>query len=350
MLITPIVGLFLTFSAYAITSFVMTNLGSQTEEMATIATIIRILLGFLGIVFVVWAIIGIPVGVLYLVRKELPEGQYDKRSGKGSESEVPKEVKRWSWGGFGISIIWGLYHRVWISLLTLIPLAGLIVAIYLGIKGNELAWRKNHWKSVEDLHKSQRKWGIAGVIVLITLTFFYIFSAIIDLASDTTEPQSINEAELIDTPSTFEPIESFRQRRLRLGLPEPYETVLRLPFPQKLSQAAGGDFTGTVGWEMSVSALPINMPSTRETGFFLGSNQVAVRLDDKLQLICYNTSPTYQKILTGCRPLEYHEGVLYQQFGEDWKYETFSVGAKVEMYELLPCTRDLIEALEACEL
>lgn len=41
-----------------------------------------------------------------------------------------------------------------------------IVAIILGIQGNESAWRVQHYNSIEEFRTRERKWTIGGIIVL----------------------------------------------------------------------------------------------------------------------------------------------------------------------------------------
>jgi hypothetical protein len=79
---------------------------------------------------------------------------------------VPPEVRRWNWGAFLLSWIWGIGNQVWIALLALIPVVNLVMIFVLGAKGNEWAWKKRRWESVEAFHSTQRKWAIAGLIVL----------------------------------------------------------------------------------------------------------------------------------------------------------------------------------------
>lgn len=85
-------------------------------------------------------------------------------------------ITGWSWGAFLLSWIWGIGNHVWIALLVLIPIApiNLIVAIYLGIKGNELAWRKKTWESPEQFIEVQKKWAKWGLIVLILVVILTI--------------------------------------------------------------------------------------------------------------------------------------------------------------------------------
>lgn len=40
--------------------------------------------------------------------------------------EVPSEVKKWNWGAFFLSWIWGIGNHVWISFLSFVPFVGFI--------------------------------------------------------------------------------------------------------------------------------------------------------------------------------------------------------------------------------
>ncbi len=74
------------------------------------------------------------------------------------------ELRKWNWGAFLLSWIWGIGNRVWISLLALVPVLGLIMMFVLGFKGNRWAWEKKDWRDIEHFHSMQRKWAIAGLV------------------------------------------------------------------------------------------------------------------------------------------------------------------------------------------
>ncbi len=95
----------------------------------------------------------------------------ENTSGQGRLATIPEEVRGWNWGAFFLSWIWGVGNNVWIALLAFIPFVNFIMGIVLGIKGNEWAWRNKKWDSIEHFKKTQRTWGIAG-IVLIVFSFF----------------------------------------------------------------------------------------------------------------------------------------------------------------------------------
>jgi hypothetical protein len=90
----------------------------------------------------------------------------DNTSGQGKGSVVPEEVKGLSWGAFFWIWIWGLFNRVWMSLLVFIPVVGFFVPFVLLFKGREWAWQNKAWESAEHFNRVQRKWGIAALIFL----------------------------------------------------------------------------------------------------------------------------------------------------------------------------------------
>ncbi len=169
-LLSPIILLVAILLAFGIAQFILSANGMG--ENNTTAAIIRVIFGFLGIIAVILIPVGVIVGIMYLRKKELDDnGPYDERSGKGAASVIPAELGKWSWGAAGLGWIWGVYHGVWISLLGFIPLLNLVWWIVLGLKGNEWAWRKNKWESVEEFKKKQQAWTSWGI-------FFFVISLI----------------------------------------------------------------------------------------------------------------------------------------------------------------------------
>jgi hypothetical protein len=74
-------------------------------------------------------------------------------------------------------------NGVWISLLSFVPLLPpglppqlrfgiyLLMAAYLGLRGNELAWRARKWESIEKFRQAQQQWVVWGVITATILAF-----------------------------------------------------------------------------------------------------------------------------------------------------------------------------------
>ena len=103
----------------------------------------------------------------------------ENTSGQGKIAIVPSEIRGWNWGAFLLSWIWGIGNKVWIALLCLLPAIGFIVAIVLGIKGSEWAWRNKKWDSVEHFKRTQRIWGMGGVVLVVVPFILVLFAAVI---------------------------------------------------------------------------------------------------------------------------------------------------------------------------
>ncbi len=186
-LVLPLAGLFVLLTVYAVASLVITQLmGGSASDVSgglgnasaglTIARILRVVVGLLGIIDVVCIMVGIPIGIAYLVKHVPADGAvFDQRSGKGAASEVPAEIKGWNWGAAGLPLVWGLSHSVWLCLIGLIPIVNWVWWIVMGVMGNEWAWRKEQWESVEEFKRVQRKWMPWGIV-------FFILSILIMLA------------------------------------------------------------------------------------------------------------------------------------------------------------------------
>lgn len=91
-----------------------------------------------------------------------------------SSLPVPDEIKGWNWGAFLMPYLWPFTNKVWIGLLALIPQVGWLMAIALGAKGNEWAWKSRKWRSIKQFKDHQRGWTIAGLFIGIPLAWLYI--------------------------------------------------------------------------------------------------------------------------------------------------------------------------------
>lgn len=184
LILGPIILLVFTLIAYALVAFLTSSTSMATNGASTAAgifSLINMILGLFGIISVIGIIIGVPVGIIFLLRKEVAQGvPYDERSGKKAMSEVPTEIKGWNWGAMGLGWIWGVYHNVWISLLVFIPIINIVMIFVLGAKGNEWAWRSTKWLSVEHFKQSQKKWKPWGITFLILGVLFNILSLFTD--------------------------------------------------------------------------------------------------------------------------------------------------------------------------
>lgn len=96
----------------------------------------------------------------------------------GSDGPVPDGIKGWSWGAFLLNWIWAIGNRTWWGLLAAVPYVGLFVAIWLGLKGREMAWKNTTWDSVEHFNRVQKKWTQWAVGIIVASMVIGILAAI----------------------------------------------------------------------------------------------------------------------------------------------------------------------------
>lgn len=90
------------------------------------------------------------------------------------DAPLPAGIRGWCWGGFLLNWVWAIRFRVWWGLLAFVPLVGLAVPVWLGIKGRELAWRRGEWASVQAFNDAQRKWSIGGAVVTVLACLLFV--------------------------------------------------------------------------------------------------------------------------------------------------------------------------------
>lgn len=116
-----------------------------------------------------------------------------------------RELGKWNWGAFYFGWLWGAFHKVYMALIQLLlillpivfrllginPLIGLTIssigmlaiAVWLGIKGTQMAWDKKAWRSIDHMKQSRHNWNIAALICfLVSLVLSLIMTLLfIDL-------------------------------------------------------------------------------------------------------------------------------------------------------------------------
>ena len=113
--------------------------------------------------------------------QEVPVG-----SGQSAMGAQPR-LSKWNWGAFYLNGIWGLFNGCWwillinmgIGLLSfllslVLPFIGLLMLplslgwqIYVGVKGDEWAWKNRSWRSVQDFEQTQHQWAVASLVIFI---------------------------------------------------------------------------------------------------------------------------------------------------------------------------------------
>ncbi|MBA4094585.1 MAG: hypothetical protein C0489_10920, partial [Candidatus Accumulibacter sp.] len=103
----------------------------------------------------------------------------------GTPGSIPDGVKGWNWGAFLLNWIWAIGNRSWIGLLAMVPYVGWIMALWLGFKGREMAWKNKQWDSLEHFNRVQRKWSQWGIGITIAAIVLAVLAAM--LAPDVDE-------------------------------------------------------------------------------------------------------------------------------------------------------------------
>ena len=93
----------------------------------------------------------------------------------------------WSWGAFALTWIWLLAHRLtlWGLLALLAWLLGgvlaLPVAIYLGVKGNELAWTHRPFRDLAHFRATEGHWRAWGIAIFLVWGVFILAVVVISV-------------------------------------------------------------------------------------------------------------------------------------------------------------------------
>ncbi|BAY17569.1 serine/threonine protein kinase [Nostoc sp. HK-01] len=103
--------------------------------------------------------------------------------GINSTEPVPEEILGWNWGAFLLPWFWLWTNQVWCGLFCFVPQIGWFMAIAMGAKGNEWAWKSRQWRSIEHFKEHQRGWAIAGVLIGAPMSLILWVSAFLVLKS-----------------------------------------------------------------------------------------------------------------------------------------------------------------------
>ena len=181
----------------------------------------------------------------------------ENTSGQGSSAIVPPEIKRWNWTAFLTNWVWAIGMRTWIGLLAFLPYVALVVSILLGVKGNEWAWRKRKWESVEQFKRVQRIWAywiLPIYAIQIALVFLVIRPFLVQayfIPSQSMTPTFLVDDRLLGNKLIYH----FR-------LPRRGEIVI-FETPQSAGYSKGKDFA------KRVIALPGDTIQVRQGSFFV---------------------------------------------------------------------------------
>jgi hypothetical protein len=104
---------------------------------------------------------------------------------------TPSILNTWNWGAFSLSWIWGVCNGIYWPLIMIacnfIPYIGVLcslgICIYLGLKGNEMAWVNARQKGTDvySFESTQGTWNMVGLVLFFACFLIGALSAIIFL-------------------------------------------------------------------------------------------------------------------------------------------------------------------------
>ena len=96
--------------------------------------------------------------------------------------KLPKELEKFNIPAFFFTFFWSCAHKCYWPLIILIPFLGLIflpiIAIYLGFKGNQIAWENFDDTDIEEFKKQESKWNICVWIVGVIIVLFALIMSL----------------------------------------------------------------------------------------------------------------------------------------------------------------------------
>lgn len=127
------------------------------------------------------------------------ESSYYGRSSNQLSSSEEKEIDAWNWGAFFFGWIWGVFNKVYISLVQLVcnvvvlftrgsglftaaavfQLASLGIAIWMGVKGSRMAWNQHAFESFEHFKRVRHGWNLAALITFCVMLLVFILTLIL---------------------------------------------------------------------------------------------------------------------------------------------------------------------------
>lgn len=134
-----------------------------------------------------------------------------KRLTENRPKSEPQEIlqddikRKFNWGAFWLSWIWGIANKSYLTLLTLIPFFNFIWMFVCGFKGNEWAWENKKWSSLEAFNNTQKKWAIVGncIAVLSLVLTLVLFVVVQNVSNEPVSKEPTLEQEEVN-PNTEE--------------------------------------------------------------------------------------------------------------------------------------------------
>lgn len=114
-------------------------------------------------------------------------------------SQTEQELGKWNWGAFFFGWIWGVFNKVYITLVQLVvgilgtvfalvglgivspifSIASLGLCIWFGVKGSRMAWDNGAYRNLEHFRSSRHNWNVAALVVFCISILFVIISLLL---------------------------------------------------------------------------------------------------------------------------------------------------------------------------
>ena len=106
-----------------------------------------------------------------------------------ADQVVPPLLKKWNWGAFFLTIIWGIFNKApktgiaafiavdivlflfkspSIGFVAVSIILNVTMAIVFGLRGNRWAWKGRSWEGVDQFNMVQRRWARGGILYIAT--------------------------------------------------------------------------------------------------------------------------------------------------------------------------------------
>ena len=210
--------------------------------------------------------------------------------------ELPYELRGWNWGAFVLSWIWGIANKTYISLLVIplsfIPFFGLGMSIYLGIKGNELAWTNRQFTSLDQFRQIQKTWSYWGIALFASTCLLIVPGILATMVITQLGSATVKAHDATRKADLFELGKVVNQYKLNMEA-DASGNAVNYVLPNSLAEIE----------KQTNSSINLLDPTTKEPYSFSVSGQSYV-IEAKLQSDSPCASKIYQvsDLSSGCKP------------------------------------------------
>lgn len=188
MIVLPWILLPTVLAGYAISQFVIAQTAAVGANVGTIGAGINLLMGLLGVLGVLGFLVGLPVGIYLVTRKETEWLDALKRKPRfhGMSDESLRFVTGWSWSAFFSTPVWALGNKLWLWFLgSFVPIWNVYVWFKLSADGRQIAWERSS-EHIGAFRKRQR------IIAWVVLALFVlgVVSMVVDAVNGTSKTNS----------------------------------------------------------------------------------------------------------------------------------------------------------------